>query len=236
MSSFAESDEALARRLQAEELVALGLDPAHVAAALQAPSTAPSASFPSSSPSAYSYPGRSSPLPSPSSSPSFRPRVPRDDPMDGVHPHSQSSSHLPLLSEPSTTVRRNAFSNLSEAQTPSHSKRVLCLYAAYALAEVVTSAILLSLYWSSSCNAPLNLWVTLHSARWALFLPLAVKQRLRGPVPGQSGGSARDAVLKRWGKYDNISHIAHISHTPLPPLVGVELNPGLPREAPSSPP
>ena len=208
MSSSSESDEALARRLQAEEFASLGIHPAQVADALRmssgsvtpafvhsppqhpcaAPFSYPSGRFSSSSAQLQPSP-QPSPLASPSSSPAFRPRGPRDE-ADAGH------SALPLLTRPSTTVRQNAYSNLNSPSTGSHSKRVLFLYLAYALAELVTSSALLALYWNSSCNVPLNVWVLVHTARWALFLPLAVKARLRA-----SPSSMGDTRMKQWGKY-----------------------------------
>ena len=173
---------------------------------------APSSStLPSSSPvahfrsvplsSSHEASPQSSPLPFPSSSPGFDPRSSREDLLG---PHPLSSSHLPLLAQPSATVRHDAFANYIDAPpSPSNTKRRLCLhlYLAYALIEVVATVALLSLYWGSPCASRLSVWVLVHTARWAVSLPLALRRWMRA-APAQGAVVGREAVeLRRWGKY-----------------------------------
>ncbi|MCJ1296785.1 hypothetical protein MMC34_008352 [Xylographa carneopallida] len=204
-----ESDEQLARRLQAEEFASLGLSP--VTAFSHGHSLG---AVPASGASSYSYPAISdpafaaahssslsslqqSPQASPSSSPALGPRRPDD---------ASNPSMRPLLAagryRPAQRVRQNALDNLQQQAPPHHSKCILTLYFMYAAAELVTSAALLLLHWHDSCNVPLRVWIILHTARWLFFLPLAVHQR--SVVAASAAGQAvTDSTrrLKLWLKY-----------------------------------
>ena len=206
--SGVESDEQLARRLQAEEFASLGLSPV-TAFSSGGGSGGLSAAAATGHVSSYSYPAVSdpsfahshsyiqqSPQPSPSSSPVLSSQR-RDD--------SNNPSARPLLPpsryRPAQRVRQNAIDNLN--QTPSqHSTRLLTLYFMYAAAELATSIALLSRHWHDSCNVPLRVWVILHSARWLFFLPLAVHQR-HMVATSQAGALVSDGTkrLKLWLKY-----------------------------------
>ena len=220
--SAPESDEQLARRLQAEEFASLGLSPVSAYGSSSGLSGGAAADM-----SSYSYPALSdpsfaashshlnpylhqqpqaSPQPSPSSSPSLRSHHQHNDPN---HPNNPSA--LPLLPparlRPAQRVRQHAIDNLNQSP-PQHSKRILTLYFVYAAAELVTSITLLSLHWHDSCNVPLRVWIILHSARWLFFLPLAVHQRAVAAAAASSAASGAGLLvsdstrrLKLWLKY-----------------------------------
>ena len=221
-----DGDEELARRLQAEEFASLGLHPQAVAAALQMHSQPPAAfsssssssssSYPRSGPASapppvFSYPMSQPPLIASSSLSQLQPGSVASSPRAADGPGSPHPSHRPLLAlrRDNMQVRRNAMENMErQQQSSTHSGKVLCLYAAYALAEIVTSCALLSLHWHDSCNVPLNVWITLHTARWAFFLPLAVKQRVAAASASSAAAAAASGVVvdsdsrvKLWLKY-----------------------------------
>ena len=205
--SGVESDEQLARRLQAEEFASLGLSP--VAPFGSSSSSGAVAGVAGASNMSYSYPALSDP--SFSSSHSYLQQSPQASPSSSPALGSQrrddsgNPSALPLLPpgryRPAQRVRQNALDNLQQSPTQ-HSKRILTLYFMYALAELVTSVTLLSLHWHDDCNEPLRVWILLHSARWLFFLPLAVHQRSLA-ASSQVGQIVNDGTrrLKLWLKY-----------------------------------